>query len=166
MAEDRWQLEDIANRVPGFRGYSTQDVRAEADQMLRAHLSKALGLQRDRIAEIELELMASGDSRAAQIDRIVMAFQAVIDSVDTPITGIDEWLGRVAIREDDLESIYRTDGLLLRKVDQIGERIGETNPWRSLDQSFAPLIGELIDLLKTMTEKLGHRQEIIENPLP
>lgn len=166
MVEEASLAKTVYDRVPGFQGYLQPAWRADSDGSLRSYLAKGLVEQRDRLAELEVDLLARGDSRVAEIDRAVMELQLLIDALKRSVPGDGAWVSQERLREEDVELLHRADGFLLSGVDRIAIGVAEIVARRRAGEAFAPLVGDVVCVLTEMAVKLGWRAEIIQSPLP
>lgn len=152
--------------IPGFQGYASREVRAQAERSLRAHLAKELTAQRDRLAEVEVDFLARDDHRFAEVDRAVWEMQLTIDVLDDSEGGTGPWLSRTKLRDEDLQLLHQIDLALLRGGDEVRGKTDEIVASYRAHQSLAASVGDLVYILLDMTDKIEQRKEIIREPLP
>ncbi len=165
MSDDALRVKRIYDRVPGFQDYSRSADRGAADRLFRACLARELTDQRDRLSELEVELLGRSDRRAGEIDRAVMELELLIDIVKAFDASDAPWLNRERLREEDVEVLHRIDAILLRYNDRIAQKVTEIIGCRVTVDLFAPLVGDILITLREMTEKLERRAEVIQSPL-
>ena len=113
-------LEQIANAVPGFKGYREQELRRDADRIEREHLASQL-----EECKKALNALASDATRGGSLD--------VINDVEKARKRLDKLIARIryaergysgffdAIKIDEsvLERVYQFDASLLAEAEAI-----------------------------------------------
>ena len=124
IVRDRGSLEELAAKIPGFRGYMELNARRQADRMIRDHVADQLRQQVSRLANIEKMLVdAGGLSYMSKTRSAKTKFQTFIDRIATSTPGYSGFFEANKIGADDLEIVYAFDQALLDYVTKFGDAL-------------------------------------------
>jgi hypothetical protein len=120
IVENQGTIEDVARKLPGFRGYFSKQDRRAADRLLREHIVLVFeGLLRE-FTQLQNQMVDSGGLKyMEQARRIDTVLQTFIDRVRTAPEGYAGLFDAVKIREGELDKVYAFDNGLLVYSDQI-----------------------------------------------
>src|SRR5262245_57526403 len=119
-------LEQIANAIPGFKGYRDKELRRDADKLEREHLASQL----EECKKV-LNTLSSDATRGGSLD--------VINDIETARKRLGKVVARIryadrgyagffdAIKVDEavLERVYQFDVALIADVKQVQRAAGE-----------------------------------------
>ncbi|MBI2952716.1 MAG: hypothetical protein HYY30_00245 [Chloroflexi bacterium] len=165
MAEDGTAANRISEMLPGFHGYARVDSRLADDKLLRQQVANGLVAQRDRLAEVGVDLLARRDRRFAEVDMAVMSLQSLIDAIKGFDPSGSPWGSRARLREEDVVLLRLIDAFLLAGVERVAEKVAEIVAVRNKSKGFASSVGDLVAVAEEMIDKLKQRAEIILTPL-
>lgn len=112
-------LEQIANAIPGFRGYREKELRRDADRLQREYLASRL-----EQAKKSFDGLAAAASRTGALDAIndVETARKRLDKVVARIRYADRgyagFFDTIKVDEAALERVYRFDLGLLQGVEE------------------------------------------------
>jgi hypothetical protein len=144
-------LEQIAGRIPGFKGYREKELRRDADRIEREHLARQLEECRRT-----LDGWAQRASRAGALDAIndIETARKRLDKVIARIRYADRgyagFFDAVKVDEEALARVYAFDEALIAHVDAI----------REAGSSAADARG-LIERIDSLDAKLGEREDVL-----
>lgn len=159
--------ESVYSRMSSLADYVDVGRRRSADQSMRFCLIALLRQHRDRLAEIEIGLLARQDRRYAEVGRAVTGLQSLIDEIVTNDTCADGlWLRRQRLRDEDVALLQMADRALAKEVAHITDVAAEIYDASRENSSVAALVGEIELAAEQIKEKLAQRNEVMRNPLP
>ena len=124
IAGQAGKLEQIAGKIPLYKGYKEKEQRREADALLRDHLARKLGEQTSRAEQVASQMLTGpGMSQLAEVGKGNTRLQTLIDKIKTAAQGYAGLFDAVKIKEDELDTLYEFDNSLLAKVDEVSEAI-------------------------------------------
>ncbi len=157
-------LDLLSRRIPAFRGYANKPGRRESAEALQAHLLDALTAQRNRLAHLEMKLSAGKKLAAtAQVDRALTRIQLFVEDLRSITFAQGLWLEAVALPGDDLLYLYHGEAALFAGVDAVSRGVDEIA--RALDAGEPPAagVGDLVDVIEILTERLARRHQAARN---
>ncbi len=150
-------LEQIADSIPGFRGYRDKELRRDADRLQREHLASRL-----EEAKKGLDTLALASSRSGALD--------VINDIETARKRLDKVVARiryadrgyagffdpVKVEEAALDRVYEADLSLLAGVDVARSAV---QPAGDKPEGTGP--GALIAALDALEARLADREAVL-----
>jgi hypothetical protein len=147
-------LEQIANAVPGFKGYREKELRRDADSLQREHLASRLEQSKKA-----LDGLAAAASRTGALD--------VINDIETAKKRLDKVVARIryadrgysgffdTIKVDDgaLDRVYRFDLSLLGGVDEVPAAAAAAAGAPNVAQAVQAMIAKLDALDAVLSER-------------
>jgi len=125
-------FEQLAARIPGFRGFLDRELRHEVDQLQREALTAELDRLRHRLRELARDLTDAGELSALRpLDRLDRRLDGVAQSIRFADYGASGLFDATKIGEAELERLYRFDLSLLddlRHLDQAVDRASKAGP--------------------------------------
>ncbi len=153
------QLEQIANAIPGFRGYRDKELRRDADRLQREYLAA-------RLDECKRQLndLANGATRSGALD--------VINDIETARKRLDKAANRVryadrgyagffdAVKVDDavLDRVYQFDLGLIRGVDEVR---GAAQAAAAAASGARAAVQEMVARIDALDASLAEREAIL-----
>jgi hypothetical protein len=149
-------LEQIANAIPGFRGYREKELRRDADRLQREYLASRL-----EESTKGLDGFAATASRAGALDAIndIETARKRLDKVVARIRYADRgyagFFATIKVDEAALDRVYRYDLGLLQAVEEARAAVaaGVANPTQA--------VKEVIGRLDALDAALGEREAIL-----
>ncbi|HEC22893.1 MAG TPA: hypothetical protein ENI95_08250 [Chloroflexi bacterium] len=168
VTEEQGSLEELARKLPGFKGYFAKQDRRAADRLLREHLVRVFEEQLGEFTRLQKQLIDSGGimymERVQGIDTKLRTF---IDRIESAAQGYAGIFDAVKIREDALDRVYAFDHALLAYKDQLveglrqlSEAIGTEEVGSVLTQLDA-LVTEANNTFKRRVEAMRGLQESV-----
>ena len=159
-SEHRPALEQMARRIPGFRGYLEKSYRRESDALTRSMLADRLEQGKRALDGVGRALVdAKRLSELTHCDRLRSALDRAIGRIRGAMQGYSGVFDLVQIDEEVLDRVYAHDLALIDEVDAIQEAIDAVD-------ATSPNVREAIDEVSQRVEKLDRqwnkRSEILE----
>jgi hypothetical protein len=162
IAEGQGTIEDVARKLPGFKGYLAKQDRRNADRLLREHIVLVFEALLREFTQLQNQMVDSGGlkymEQASRIDTILQTF---IDRVRTAPEGYAGLFDAVKIREGELDKVYAFDNGLLVYSDQIAiglKRLEEAIGGDSLGE----MLGQLDEAVREVVELFRRRAEAMK----
>jgi hypothetical protein len=146
-AHDRNWLENIALKIPGFKGYLEKEYRRESDYLARKALADRLQRAKPALDSYMRNLMDAGQlDSLTQVERIRTRLDGLINQLRSDVRGYSGIFDFVKVREDLLEQVYEHDMSLLDDVNALGDSLD------ALSASSAPVTETLPTVMKQLDE--------------
>ena len=151
-------LEQIANAIPGFKGYREKELRRDADRLQRENLASRL-----EESKKSLDTVANAASRVGALDAIndIETARKRLDKVVNRIRYADRgyagFFDTIKVDEGALDRVYRFDLSLLHGVEEArGAAAAATT-----GASPAEAVRDMIARLDALDAALGERESIL-----
>ena len=155
-------LENLAKKIPGYKGYKEKELRREADKLLRMEVADKLDDQRKRLAELQNRLISQAQIEFLDdLERAVMKLQLLIDRIRTASYGYAGLFDAVKVKEEQLDAIYEFDNKLLDFVGEIAADVDRVASTISAKEGIGDAIFDLTDTADQANLAFGHREEAI-----
>jgi hypothetical protein len=159
-------VEDLARKVPGFKGYFEKQDRRAADKLLRAKLSRMFGEQLSEFVRVQKKLVDGGGMKhMGKVQGIQTRLQTLIDKIDSAPRGYAGLFDSVKVDEQALASVYAFDNGLFVYHDQLAsglkalvDVIGTDGVGKVLDQ--------LDDLSAEISNTFARRVDVLQGLQP
>ncbi len=123
----RTPLERLGAAIPGFRGYLERELRREVDQLLRAEIAARIDSARQRVQAHARTLPLTAAARLGRVSSLEKGLDRLANSLRHLGSGYAGLFDAVKIREEQLETLYRSDLALLESGDALlaaADRLG------------------------------------------
>lgn len=144
-------LKQLMMKIPGFQGYYNKEMRRDADKLLRDHLAGQLAQQRDRLSQVQSNLVqAKAFETVGQLDRAMSKLQTLIDRIRTATYGYAGLFDAAKVDEQALDRIYQFDAALASGVDAISgliSKLSDVSSQKAVQQS------EIDDAVRALSQK-------------
>jgi uncharacterized protein YoxC len=156
-------LEALEAKIPGFKGYKQKELRREADKMLRMEVAGKLDDQRQRLVELQMELISQRLIEFLDdLDRAVSKLQGLIDRIRTASYGYAGLFDAVKVKEEQLDALYEFDNKLFDSVSEIAAAVDKVTSAIGSQEGVGPAINELVSEVEQAQLTFGHRNEAIK----
>jgi len=155
-------LEQLAAKVPGYKGYKEKEMRREADKLLREHLSRQFEEQRRGITNLQKQLIKSG--QASLLDDLEdggMKLQILIDRLKTASYGYAGFFDAVKVKEEQLDALYEFDNALMDEVPDVAAGINKVSEALAAKEGVAEAITDLVGTIQGVNDTFSERQDVI-----
>lgn len=124
--ERRNWLERLADKIPGYSGYSDRERRRDIDKLHREHLANRLRGLKGPLSELVRELTSSGRLMEVEpLDRAQRKLDRLENRVRFASYGYAGFFDVVKIEQPELDAIYQFDLALVEHVDKVEAKVGE-----------------------------------------
>lgn len=155
-------LERLAKKIPGYKGYKDKELRREADKLLRMQTASELDDQRQRLSELQMQLITQGQIEYLDdLERGVMKLQLLIDRVKTASYGYAGLFDAVRVKEEQLDALYDFDNQMLDSVQEISANVDKIATTVGAKEGIGLAIAELVVAVEQANLTFGHRNEAI-----
>lgn len=149
-------VEEIARRVPGYRGYQDARERREDDRRFRSGVAEYLRTEARRLARIESHQFRDDLSDLLEeVDNGAQRLEFLADSITIPAGG-----GRVP-DDDGVEPVSRVDHGIVEAVDRLHRVVHELEKAYTHDQQFQMNLTELRAACERIGDLIEQRNVLI-----
>jgi hypothetical protein len=154
-------LEKLAAKIPGYRGYKEKEVRREADKLLRDHVYRVLSEQRRRVEDIQTNLGLGQIEEVEKLGRARRRLQTLADTVHTASYGYAGLFDAVKVREEQLDALYSFDSNLLAESDSIVEAVDSLQAAADRGEGVPSAIRDLTETVTHLQDTYNRRRDVI-----
>lgn len=140
-------LEQIANAIPGFKGYREKELRRDADRLQREYLSSRLEECKKTLNDQAAEASRSGDLSVINgIETARKRLDKAVNRIRYADRGYAGFFDTIKVDEAVLARVYEFDLGLLHDVDAIREAIS---------------VQRMVERLDALDARLAEREQIL-----
>ncbi len=155
-------LEQLAAKVPGYKGYKEKEMRREADKLLREHLARQFEEQRRRIPDLQKQLISSGQiGFLDDLESGAMKLQFLIDRLKTTSYGYAGFFDAIKVKEPQLDALYEFDNALMDAVPNVTAGINKVSEALTAKEGVAEAIANLVSTIQGINDTFSKRQDVI-----
>ena len=155
-------LEQLAAKVPGYKGYKEKEMRREADKLLREHLARQFEEQRRRIPDLQKQLISSGQiGFLDDLESGGMKLQILIDRLKTASYGYAGFFDAIKVKEPQLDALYEFDNALMDDVPRVAAGIYNVSEAIKAKEGTAEAIANLVSTIQGINDTFNRRQDVI-----
>lgn len=144
------QIEQIANAIPGFKGYREKELRRDADRLQREHLASRLDECKKTLNEQAAAVTRSGGLDAInEIETARKRLDKVANRIRYADRGYAGFFDAIKVDEAMLARVYEFDLALLQGIDALRAAAGRGQ------------VSEMIAGLEALDARLAEREEIL-----
>jgi hypothetical protein len=147
-------LEQIANAIPGFKGYREKELRRDADRLQREHLASQLEQCKKTLDQVSRDATRGGSLDAINdIETARKKLDKAVARIRYADRGYAGFFDAIKVDEQALERVYQFDMGLLADVQAVqgAARVGDAK---------AAVTG-MIAALDALDTRLGDREQIL-----
>jgi hypothetical protein len=150
-------LEQLAAKIPGFRGYQERELRREVDQLLRSELAGRLDRARDGVQRFQCGLRLSEGGLVQRLASLDKRLDLAANTLRHAGSGYSGLFDALKIREEELGRLYRFDLQLAEGID------GVLAAAQALDGEAA--VRRLEEATGNVGAQIGARDEVVTSVL-
>jgi len=155
-------LEQLAAKVPGYKGYKEKEMRREADKLLREQLARQFEEQRRRIPDLQKQLISSGQiGFLDDLESGVMKLQILIDRLKTASYGYAGFFDAIKVKEEQLDALHEFDNALMDEVPKVTAGINSVSEAIAAKEGTAEAITDLVSTIQSVNDTFSKRQDVI-----
>ena len=140
-------LEQIANAIPGFKGYREKELRRDADRLQREYLSARLEECKKALNDQAAAASRSGDLAAINdLETARKRLDKVVNRIRYADRGYAGFFDTIKVEEAALARVYKFDLGLLQDV----EAVREAGP-----------LPRMIERIDALDARLAEREQIL-----
>ena len=165
IKRDQSSFELLLDWIPGFKGYREQELRRDADRLVREHL---VGLLADVHAKVR---RATGDlakkARLKQIgllDSLGKRLEKLTDMIRYADAGYTGWFAAVKVKEADLDRLYEYDVSLKQFIADVD---GAVTALVALPEDEMPgPVDKVNEALDELDHMIKNREQVVMDLVP
>jgi hypothetical protein len=144
------QLEQIANAIPGFKGYREKELRRDADRLQREHLASRLDECKKSLNDISAAITRSGSLDAINdVETARKRLDKVANRIRYADRGYAGFFDAIKVDENVLASVYAFDLAMVTGVDKVREAAGRSH------------LADMIAAIDAIDGGLAEREQIL-----
>jgi hypothetical protein len=159
--EGRNYIEQLAMKIPGFKGYLDKELRRDTDKIQREFCAKKLTDSKAAVKSALNDVISGGDiDGIAPFEKLMNRLDAVANKISFANRGYSGMFDSIKVGEETLERVYRFD---LSLAEGCSEVAGKIQQFGSVDKAtMLGLVKEAITLLGSVEQYFGKREEILK----
>ncbi|MBZ0290619.1 MAG: hypothetical protein K8I30_23545 [Anaerolineae bacterium] len=164
IVRQRGGLQNLLQRIPGFRGYNDRADRRTADTMLRDYIAGELAKRISRFASIEKTLVDNGGLMHMSKSRDAKTkLQTYHDRVKAAAPGYSGFFAAIKVNAEELERLYAFDEAQIRYVDRFDEALNQFEQAVNSKEGIEATIAALQALATEANEAFSLRENVLTN---
>ncbi len=162
ISGSRGKLENLANSIPGYKGYKEKEMRREADRLLRETLARKYEEQWSRLSGVQKRLMSAGGIEFTDdLEGAAVKLRGFIDKLKTASMGYGGVFDAVKVKEDTLDKLYAFDNALADGLTQISGTIDAIDAAIAAKQGVPEAIGRFDDQCRYLVTTFEQRKDVL-----
>lgn len=165
IVSQRGSLENLAAKIPGFKGYHEKQARRSADRLLRDHLASEMDKHLKRYDRIQNKLLDGGKglSFMGRAREVKSKMQAYRDKVATAAPKYSAMFDQIKITEDVLDHIYAFDEAQFRFLLQFETALGGFETAVGSGEGIEDAMEKVYDVAASASDAFDMRDDEILN---
>jgi hypothetical protein len=151
-------IEQLAQWIPGYRGFRELDQRRQDDAAVRQYVSRRLQDCKRALDRLGEQALAAGDlDGPARLEKIRTRIQLAQSRVAAAVEGYASWFSRRTVDAALLDEVHQLDAGLITLADRIEVILKGTE-----SASAAAAHVELAELVEELHQRLDRRAEVLQ----
>lgn len=165
IVAQRGSLENLMNRIPGFKGYHEKQARRQADTILREHLTGEIAAIIKRYDRLQNDLLDGGKglkymSRAREVKSKIQLYRDKVSTAAPKYSGMFE---AIKITPEILDRIYAFDEAQYRFLTQFDNALNALETVIDSGEGVEDALDTVYDVATTAVEAFELRDDEIVN---
>jgi hypothetical protein len=161
--ESMGSVERAIYGLPGVKGYREKEMRRDADKQVRETLAQRLGEQRQRLNEIQSQLLSGGGLLwMDDVERVITRLNTLIDRIRTAAYGYSGFFDLQRIKENELDQLAAFDKALFDNLAPLQAAIDNLQKAVTANEGIKEAIQAIADLLAEVNNTFGRRAEAMQ----
>ena len=158
-------IERVLKGLPLVREYNDKELRREADRRLRQLLASELEQEKQRLYDIQKQLLRSGGlAWMDDSDGAIQRLQTLIDRIKTASYGYAGLFAAVKIEAEQLDALHRFDLALAERAREINEQIDRLEASAANRDALGPAIEAVNGTVTDFQRLFDRRGQAIVDP--
>jgi hypothetical protein len=155
-------IEELARKIPGFKGYFEKEDRRAADRLLREKLSHVFGESLEEFTRLQRQLIDAGGMQHMEKAKVIdVKLRTFIDKVESAADGYAGLFDPVKVDEGSLAGVYAFDNALLAYRDQLATGLKEFGDAIGSEE-IGPVLDELENVVVEIVRVFDRRVEAMQ----
>lgn len=162
VSDSRGWLEKLIGKIPGYKGYKEKEMRRESDKLLRETIVTQMGMQRQRMDDLQRQLISAG--RFEYLDEIGNAttkLQTFISRVQFATYGYAGLFDAVRVREEELDQLYDFDQQLLGYSERLATALNGLETSIASGEGLADALRQVIGICSEANRTFDMREQVV-----
>ena len=163
IMSQKGSLENLAMKIPGFRGYQESAARRKADTMLRDHLAGEVEKVRAKFERVEKAILdAGGLKRMSKTREIKGKIQLYADKIKSETPGYAGLWAQMKIGAKELEELYAFDEAQIRCIEKPSAQVDALqNAAVAGGKKLTKALGEMDSAAVEALDAFGQRDDVL-----
>lgn len=164
IVSQRGSVQNLVNRIPGFRGYMNRADRRSADRMLRDFIAGEIAERVQRLTNIEKAMLDNGGLMLmAKTKSAKTKIQTYQDRVKAAAPGYAGFFAAIKIEEEELGRLYSFDEAQIRYVDRFDDALDQLDEAVKTNGDVDAAIANLDAVAVEANEAFNLREDVLTN---
>ncbi|MBN1955449.1 MAG: hypothetical protein JW900_10410 [Anaerolineae bacterium] len=162
VSDERSWLEKLVGKIPGYKGYKEKEMRREADKLLREAIATQMGIQLQRMDDLQKQLISAG--RFEYLDEIGNAttkLQTFIDRVARATYGYAGLFAAVHVKEEELDQLYDFDNQLMGYVERLSGALNSLETSIPSGEGLGEALRQVMSICAEANQTFDMREQVI-----
>ncbi len=162
VSDSRSWLEKLIGKIPGYKGYKEKEMRRESDKLLRETIATQMGLQRQRMDDLQKQLISAG--RFEYLDEMgnaTVKLQTFIDRVQKATYGYAGLFDAVRVKEEELDKLYDFDQQLLGYSERLSDALNNLETSIIGGEGLAEAVRLVLNICAEANQTFDMREQVI-----
>ena len=154
------KLKELAEMIPGYKGYAERSERRAADSAHREYMAKRLTALKATLQSIQGDCLSEGNLEAMEpCEQVANKMDRLIERIRHASRGYSGLFDRQMVNEAELASVYEHDMALVVIVNSIEEGL------KGLEGSLGDNLKPALRGIRASLDELDHKMDERENIL-
>jgi hypothetical protein len=123
---DENSFQRMLDWIPGFKGYREQELRRDADRLVREHLVDLMAGVHTKVRRATADFAKGAKLKhLGALDSVGKRIEKLTDMIRHADTGYTGWFAAVKVKEDDLDRLYDYDVALKQFIADLDASVTE-----------------------------------------
>ena len=164
IVADRGTLENLASKIPGFKGYMEMSARRDADSMMRNNVAKQYETQLNRMATIESDIVRGGGLAYMDKSKTVRTkLENLRRRIATDTPGYSGFFAKVKIGPEELQSVYAFDEAMVRYAEEVSSGLDGLANAVSANDGIEAALSDMERILTEAHQAYDLRDNVLNN---
>lgn len=165
IMSQKGSLENLVNKIPGFKGYQDKQARRTADRLLRDQLSGDINSLINRLGRLQTRLLdgGAGLKYMTRMREVKSALEGYHDRIATAAPKYSGMFAQIKITPEALDRIYAFDEAQFRFVTQLEGAIDAVEGAIKSEEGIEESLDQLHEVAANASDAFDLRDDEILN---
>ena len=160
--EQQNKLEQLAGKLPFYKGYKEKELRRETDKLLRDDVARQLEVQWRRVADLQRQLLSGGMLiYVDDMQTVETRLRRFMDRVRGASYGYSGAFNVTKVNESTLDAIYNFDITLLNNVEAIQSGLDDVQAAIDAGKEVPAAIRKAASIVGVANDTFSEREKLM-----